>query len=284
MAAGPLSERILFVSDPQGIPKLYVVRPDGKELKRVTAFRGPETEPALSAASGLIAYRGIEDVVVSSGRLNWDLFTVDLKGKNRRRLTKGPSDDHHPSWSPEGQRLVFSTNRWGANELALLRLEDLSVQRLTYDQTDNTAPSWSPNGEQVAFVTHRNGYPELYLFDVEHHTFERLTQDEGIVDGSPTWSPDGKKLAFGSEHGPRKRLAIKILDLETRTLTRLELPKNPAFPCFSPDGSELLFAAGVSGQRSLYRYRFEEDSSDSFRLAEHLPTSESDWRTVPLPW
>lgn len=276
-AAGPLSERIFFVSSPQGIPKIYVVRPDGKDLRRLTRELGPEFEPAVSPAAGLVAYRG-------GDRFEEDLYAIDLDGRNQRRLTDSPSHDRHPSFSPDGKTLVFSTNRWGMFELALLDLVSGEVRRLTYDQSGNTEPVWSPRGDWIAFVTYRHGNADLYLIDPEGISLRRLTLDPS-PQVTPSWSPDGAKIAYQTLTGPRARPSLGMFDLAADRPEPLALPvEDPHFPAWSPDGATLIFTTGLPGQQQLQMLDLATGELSVFGLRGHLPPVDPVWTDAPYPW
>src|SRR5690606_36320130 len=110
-------------------------------------------EPAVAPDSGRVAFAVEEDA--------WHLYRVDLYGRNLQRLTCAPSDDRHPSWSPDGTRLVFETSRWGPEELAVMDADGGNLRRLTFDGTVNRYPVWSPDGRRIAFVSYRLGSADL---------------------------------------------------------------------------------------------------------------------------
>jgi Tol biopolymer transport system component len=96
-----------------------------------------------------------------------DLWVMDADGGNKRRLTTSRGEvNWAPSWHPDGQRIVFASNRddWreelaahGHNfELYLLELESGAITRLTVNATFDSFPIFSPDGSRLVFASNRD--------------------------------------------------------------------------------------------------------------------------------
>ena len=87
-----------------------------------------------------------------------DVYVLRPDG-TERRLTFTRGDDLGPRWSPDGQRLVFSTDRWSQashSNIAVIDPASGEVRRLTAEDARDATPVWSPDGTRIAFV--RNYY------------------------------------------------------------------------------------------------------------------------------
>src|SRR5262245_39234674 len=67
------------------------------------------------------------------------------------RLTNHTAEDFHPSYSPNGQRVLFDSNREGHHEVYTIKVDGTDLQRLTQGSIDNDHPRWSPNGSKILF-------------------------------------------------------------------------------------------------------------------------------------
>jgi Tol biopolymer transport system component len=133
------------------------------------------------------------------------------------QLTKGPTYDYQPDWSPDGRFVAYASYDGEAIALKLLELQSGRTRRLVSDGAVNLEPRWSRDGRRVAFVsTASNGRWHIFvgrltaaggLEDVRRITADR---DSGlpryyysVFDHylSPTWSPDGRELIFVSNRG-----------------------------------------------------------------------------------
>jgi len=100
-------------------------------------------------------------------------------------------------------------------------------------------PRWSPDGKRVAFFGHPPGEPwQIYVVPAGGGSPELIYRST-INSADPSWSPDGKSLAFGENSLNNQGSAIYVLDLTTRTPTKLAGSDGLYSPRWSPDGRYL---------------------------------------------
>ena len=114
----------------------------------------------------------------------------------------------HPSWSPDGTRLVFAALADGLSDLFVLDVSSGTVQRLTHDAYADLQPAFSPDGRTIAWVTDRfstnlnrldYGDYRLGLFDLaagRGRELEAFSEGKHI---NPQWAPDGNSVYFVSD-------------------------------------------------------------------------------------
>jgi dipeptidyl aminopeptidase/acylaminoacyl peptidase len=157
------------------------------------------------------------------------LFLLDIAGGESQQLTDGDWDDGDAAWSPDGTRIVFTSNRaedrWRflVADLYTLSIVDGKageLQRLTNGSLNCNSPSWSPDGKTLAFYgtpkLRSGGHSELFMLAADAaqdeprcltDKFEGSCSDSTNSDTTdehvappPTWSPDGKTLYILATH------------------------------------------------------------------------------------
>jgi WD40 repeat protein len=168
---------------------ISVVRPDGTGLRRITRGRGRDEEPSWSPDGKLIAF-------ASRRERNWDLYAIDLAGRERR-LTRTRTAEGWPTWSPDGHELAFDRRTPLGLRIYVMQAGGGTARRLTGGPGDDFHSAWSPEGARIAFVSDRQGRPRLFTASLDGGTVTALGTAPGIQD-APAWRP----LA----HGPLERL------------------------------------------------------------------------------
>jgi Tol biopolymer transport system component len=128
-----------------------------------------------------------------------DLYTMNSQGKDLSQLTRGEADSFAGPWSPDGQRIVYTTFGLTNSYIATVNADGSGQSTLVaIDGSDEAFPDWSPDGQRIAFTSRRDGNNEIYLVNADGSNPVRLTNAPGD-DFAPSWSPDGTQIVFASD-------------------------------------------------------------------------------------
>ena len=175
---------------------------------------------------------------------------ADDHGGTIRRLTDHDYTDRYPSWSPDGQRIAFDSNRDGNFEVYVMDADGGNPRRLTDHEAYDGSPSWSPDGRRIAFHSLRDGNFEVYVMDADGGNPRRLTDHEAY-DGSPSWSPDGRRIAFHSLRDGN--FEVYVMDADGGNPRRLtDHDAIDGSPSWSPDGQSIAFRSNRDGNYEVY--------------------------------
>lgn len=196
----------------------------------------------LSLTQGAPAAVGSGELVVSIRRgagaaRNLDLARVRADGGSLPRfLTRVGVDDHSPSWSPDGARIVFA--RRGNRRGGIYLLRGSTTVRLTSGILD-AAPAYSPDGRRIAFSRHA----QIFVMRSDGKGARLVTRTH-LPPRQLSWSSDGSRLVY-SDDG-----ALRTVDVANGTVT--PLPLSGLRPAVSPDGSRIAYLAS-GGTGPFYR-------------------------------
>ncbi|MDE0326827.1 MAG: DPP IV N-terminal domain-containing protein [Candidatus Poribacteria bacterium] len=215
-------------------------------------------------------------IAFSSNRdWNYDIYMMDIKGKNLQNLTNSPTHEFQPTFSPDGHRMAYVSSRHdGYLEIYVMNLSTKVSHRLTHHPKHDANPAWSPDGRWIAFDSNRQGKYDIYKIEPDGENLQRLTH-EGQDNYNAAWSPDSKFIAFGSFRGAGKS-GIYIMDAEGRNPRCLEnQPRSGNTPAWSPDGKQIAFSDMVLGNRDILLmpdrniYTVNVDGSDLRQRTRH---------------
>jgi TolB protein len=228
---------------------LFLRSADGSQEKRLTAGKDPEMDAAWSPDGKRLAF-GFDKTSPNQGDI--DIHTIGANGDDQMPalVTDGKlSHEEWPSWSPDGEWLVFSSTQGGNQEIYVARPNGKDLRRLTNDPAIDAHPAWSPDGQWIVFATSRWGDFELALVNADGSNLVRLTTSRGL-DDYPTWSPDGPRIAFTSNR--EGNLEIFTCDASGQNLQNVTRhPSIDNFPAWSPAG-DLTFVSNRDGGFDLF--------------------------------
>ncbi len=127
------------------------------------------------------------------------LFIAAADGSGERPLVGLGETDYDAVWAPDGQSIVFTSDRDGSADLYRVKPDGSGMQRLTDNPAYDDQAAFSPDGAELVFVTTRNGgTADLWTMNLSTRRAKALTSGPG-GDFRPSWSPDGKWIAFSSD-------------------------------------------------------------------------------------
>lgn len=232
--------------DPADAPPM----PDAVRLTEGISY---DSSPAWAPDGTKIAYasynRGAQNIMALN--LDYHADRISVIGASEQ-LTEGEFTDRDPSWSTEGGRIVFSSDRAGDFKLFTI---NFPAGELTELSIEGLQPRWSPAGDRIAFV-YKNNISVIKLNDEP----EQVMITTGGYNEFPSWSPDGSSIAFSSGYN-----IVRASDSgrERRSLTATAW-NSQADWCRSRD--RIVFASNRGGEYNLWK--MNADGSNKVQLTD----------------
>ena len=261
--------QIAFISKRDGgNSEIYVMDADGGNQRRLTNNPTSDYAPSWSPDGKWIAFVSHRDGHVdANGWITSEVYVMDADGGNPRNLTDHPERDSAPSWSPDGKRIAFESDRDAGREdphnyeIYVMDADGNNPQNLTNSPEEDRYPSWSPDGKRIVFSAVRDGHfknnlnitDEIYVMDADGGNQQRLTENRNN-DWNPSWSPDGKRIAFQSDRkGDFVKFDIYVMDADGGNQQKLTNHRAwDGSPSWSPDSERIAFWSLRDGNAEIY--------------------------------
>ena len=236
------------------------IHPDGKRVMYASTQDDPasvkkqEEEIASRKAGTIKRYSWDYDE-------NYDIFEASPSGDAYKNLTKVRGYDAEGSYSPDGTKIAFASNRHAYTE-------ELSEE------------------DSAAFNLNKSHLIDIYIMDSDGGNVKRLTTSAGY-DGGPFFSPDGSRICwrrFNTKGDQAEVYTMNIDGSDQKQVTRLGAMSWA--PYYHPSGEYLIFATNKHGFANFELYMVAADGggepvrvtkSDGF---DGLPTFSPDGKTI----
>ena len=179
--------RVVGAAGEPGLYRTLTISPDGKRIAFERA--DPQTQ-------------------------NRDIWLLDIASGKTTRFTSDPAWEAFPTWSPDGSRIVFTSNRGGVYDLYQKASDGSRTEQLLYQSSDGKGPTgWSPDGRFLIY------------YSLGQPTHVKLLAASGPADRAPIpvvdarfnsitarFSPDGRWIAYTSNESGGNEVSVRPFD------------------------------------------------------------------------
>jgi tricorn protease len=226
---------------------IWLAPKSGGTAIQITNSPGEESFPRFSPDGSEIGY-------TAAYNGNLDVYVMSTKGGTPTRVTYQSHFDRMVDWHPEGNKLLFASNRQSGarntRQFYLVSKEGGMPEKLAIPYGD--LASFSPDGNKVTYVQRiTENYPfkryrgglatDVIVFDLNDNTAEKITKNDA-TDGKPAWN--GDNIFFVSDQAENMRRNIWVYDTKTKSSKQLTSFEDFDINYMSSGPEDLIFEAG----------------------------------------
>ncbi len=205
---------------------------------------GGDFDPDIDPSGQWIVYASTRH------RQTSDIYLQRVSGSTVTQLTNDPANDVTPTFSPDGRRIAFASDRGGNWDIYILDVTGGQPIQITASPTQEIHPSFSPDGRHLVYCSYgeQSGQWELVVVDIENPATRRFI-GYGLF---PRWSPTDNRILFqrARERGTRwfSIWTVELRNGEALRPTEIIAAANAAVitPSWSPDGKYIAFCTAVN--------------------------------------
>jgi Tol biopolymer transport system component len=274
--------QLIFQSkrDGRGCDQIYRMNIDGSGLQMVSNGEGRTTCSYFLKGGKRVLYASTHggskecppNPDFSQGYVwavypDYDIYTSTPDGKDIRKLVDSPGYDAEATVSPNGKKIVFTSERDGDLELYSMDSNGKNVKRLTFEPGYDGGAFFSPDNKMIVY---RGSHPtdekliqrdkdllakhlivpttfEVWVMNADGSNKRQVTK-LNAASFAPFFTPDGKRIIFCTNYfatDQRKRnFDLAVINVDGTGLERITYNETfDGFPMFSPDGKKLVFAS-----------------------------------------
>ena len=172
-----------------------------------------------------------------------DIYAIDLARGASSRLTSDPANDYFPVWSPDGNRIVWGSNREGKYQLYQKLASGIGPEELLLTSDVLIGPhSWSPDGRFILYTrTDPKTRADVWVLPLDGDRQPFVFLQTPFIEGRARFSPDGRWIAYVSNEQGRNEVYVQTFPASS---AKWPVTNDGSEPQWRGDGKELFYAGG----------------------------------------
>jgi Tol biopolymer transport system component len=219
-----------------------------------------------------------------------DIYTLPVAGGKATAITKGLAFDTHPRYSPDGKKILFTSDRSGSENIWYIDTEKQDTVQVTKDRDQNFPDAtWTPDGNYIVAARGRLDV-KLWMYHKDAGGGTQLIDAPGLKTIDPAVSPDGRYIYYSQRNGPwsynapMPQYSIGMYDRDNAKTSTIAARYGSAFtPTLSKDGKWMVYGSRyedktglvlrelVSGNEKWLAYPVQRDEQESIATMGVLP-------------
>lgn len=199
--------------------------------------------------------------------LPYEIYSANLDGSGIRRLTNSPGYDAEGTFSRDGKKIIFTSNRDGDLELYTMNADGSDQRRVTRAKGYDGGAFFSPDARKIVWRAFRGDWRQAQVFiaNADGSGEQQFTNDAAI-NWAPFFHPSGATIIYSANRDGRRNFELYLLtDLshsDGPCIKRLTYHESAdVLPVFSPDGKKIVWTSKRDGHNNLYMMDFVEPQS-----------------------
>ncbi len=214
-------EELLFLRYFNDRPQIFNLDVQNQFISKLSKIRKTTFAPSAHPTNpNLLLFS-----VINGGNSN--IYEINRYNDRITRLTNHRSINTTPSYSPDGKKIVFSSDRTGTEKIYVMNYNGSGLKRISNGKGSYSKPVWSPDGTLIAFTKIANNRFSIGVITPDGKN-ERIITSSYLVEGA-RWSPNGRYLIYSKKSGPYGKNSIPklyMIDIITEYERRIPTSKN----------------------------------------------------------
>lgn len=220
---------------------------------------------------------------------SYELYTKNLITGKETRITESSGYDAECAFSPDGTKIVFTSNRHFYadheptdednlsihNELYLLDYKSGKVERLTRHHGYDGGPFFDSSGEYICWrrFSPDGHHAEIYSMSIKSKKEKKLT-NLGAMSWAPFFHPSGKYIIFSTNLHGFQNFELYIVDVEgkKKPVRATNRAGFDSLPCFAPDGNTLSWTSNATPTKKSQIFLANWNHQYALKQLEQSPT------------
>ncbi len=194
-----------------------------------------------------------------------DIGIIHLETLEFTNITNSTTFEADPSFSPDGQKILFTSTRDGNADIYVMKRDGSSIERLTNNPAWESFATFSPDMTQISFNSDReNEKNNVYIMNLDGSgkTVSLPAGNYSNFVGTGVWSPDGTKIAYSSDRNGNEDIFIINAEIEKPALVAIDAKADISQLLQSRDGTFGVYVAQLEkDQFEIRKYYFQTKTS-----------------------